>query len=42
MLPDTNVALIALVTEDPVVTDTFPELLREKLKVGEGIKAVIL
>ena len=29
-LPDTNAALIVLVTKDPAVTDLFPELLREK------------
>jgi len=31
-LPDTNAALIVLLTEEPAVTDTFPELLREKSK----------
>ena len=32
VLPDTNAALIVLLTEEPAVTDTFPELLREKSK----------
>lgn len=34
MLPDTNVALIVLVAEDPAVTEEFPELLREKSNVA--------
>ena len=29
-LPETNVAVIELVTDDPAVTDLFPVLLREK------------
>jgi hypothetical protein len=30
VLPDTSVALIALVTDEPAVTDLFPELATEK------------
>ena len=32
MLPDTNAALIVFVTDEPAVTELFPELLREKSK----------
>jgi hypothetical protein len=32
VLPDTNPAPIVLVTDEPAVTDLFPELLREKSK----------
>jgi hypothetical protein len=32
VLPDTNAALIVLVTDEPAVTDLFPVLLREKSK----------
>ena len=32
-LPETNVALMALVTEDPATTDLFPELASEKSNV---------
>jgi hypothetical protein len=32
VLPDTNVAVIELVTDDPAVTDLLPVLLREKSK----------
>jgi hypothetical protein len=34
VLPDTSVALMVLVAEDPAVTEEFPELLREKLNVA--------
>jgi hypothetical protein len=30
VLPETNVALIALVTDEPAITDWLPELLSEK------------
>jgi hypothetical protein len=36
-LPDTNVAVIELVTDDPAITDLFPVLLREK---SNGIATV--
>ena len=40
-LPETNVALMALVTEDPATTDLFPELASEKsnawLTVNEAL-----
>jgi hypothetical protein len=32
VLPDTNAALIVLGTDEPAVTDLFPELVREKSK----------
>jgi len=32
VFPDTNAALIVLVTDEPAVTDLFPVLLREKSK----------
>ena len=32
MLPDTNPALVVFVTDEPAVTELFPELLREKSK----------
>ena len=32
VFPDTNAALIVLVTDGPAVTDLFPVLLREKSK----------
>ena len=45
MLPDANVALIELVTEDPAMTDLSPELAREKPKgwvtVNEALASVL-
>ena len=32
MLPDAKLVLIELVTEEPAMTELFPELAREKLK----------
>jgi hypothetical protein len=42
VLPDTNVELIVLLTEDPAVTEAFPELLREKLKAGAGAESAAI
>lgn len=39
MLPDTNAALIVLVTAEPAVTDLLPALLTEKSKT-EGAAIV--
>ena len=44
VLPETNVALIALVTDEPAVTDLFPELESEKSNVWSTarLKIVVL
>jgi hypothetical protein len=41
-LPETNVALIALVTEEPAVTDLFPELESEKSNVWSTVNEALV